>query len=277
MQSNPNPINYRFALAIPAHRLHRTVLLFDRRLNGSGGIDPAGMIRKYPPECLKLLSEWVEIAKKGMRLTGTIIVQTWRNLIQNRRCIAYTAELCVCQSADEHADKSTRPYYGIPFLKNGRLRADTYESQTGFAEDVLQFGGGIPVLWNGRVLTVEQIVAEVADFGHIWRLQVSSTTGTLAKDKQTFDRLQDAFHATRTKSAKVAADRLLDAAREASLDGQPLARERTYLHNLVGVREDGGLVSIVATGSLEELGELAQRAGAVSAVIVDNGGSRRVA
>lgn len=270
-------INYRNAISVPRKDLRWTELMFDPQLNGQGGIDPNGLVRKYPLECLRSLPEWLALACARISMTGVIIVQTWRNLIQNRRCIAWTREHGLCQSSTEFAETSGRPYYGISFLVDGSLRADRYHPADGLADDVRQFGGGVPVLWEGRVLTIEETVSEVIDFAHVWRLQVSTSQGTLAKDASAFAVLHQAFEASHGLSSAEASRLMMEAARSLSLNRPPLDRETGYPHNLVGVRADGGLVSLIAHGSLEGLAEMARAAGAVSAVVVDNGGSSALA
>ena len=264
-------------MTVPGDRLKRSRVMFDPALNGAGGIDPQNLSRRYPASCLREPESWLRMAEESAPMTGAVVVQTWRNLIQNPRCIAVVPGVGVIQSADEAAAQSARPFYGVSFLSNGRLRAETFDVAAGLHPDVLQFAGGIPVLWNGRVLTVEEICSEVADFGHIWRLLKLAPDGTPTKDKATFERLRATFNQYRYSAADDAGNALLEAARDAASYGPPLDRERSYLHNAVGVRRDGGLVIVVANGSLEELGEMSRDAGAESAIVVDNGGSCAVA
>ncbi|MBI3869842.1 MAG: hypothetical protein HY299_15070 [Verrucomicrobia bacterium] len=268
---------YHYSLSVPADRLRFCVLRYDQNLNQSVGIDTKTLKRGYPESCRKLPSEWLaEFERTGQLGKGIIVVQTWRNLIQNTGCPAWSKALGVCQAANEHAELHKRPYRGISFLMNGSLRADEFELSKALPDDVKQFGTGIPVLWNGRVLPLKEMALEVADFSHIWKMEVSTTRGSNEAELARFERFQQVYEKVRHEPWQSASEVLFEEARGSDSGDEPLDREHAYLHNLVGVRNDGGLVIIVATGSLEELGEYAKQAGAVSAIIVDNGGSCQV-
>jgi len=278
--------NYRFTLHVPARRLAKSFIMFDPDIRGCGGIDTKNLKRRYPDKCRKLIAEWLAICEHEGKLgAGPILIVTWRNLIQNPRDPAYTKALGICQSAVEQAELSRRPYRGISFLIGGRLRADAFLFSEPFPDDVQQFGTGIPVLWDGRVQTIEEMAPEVADFAHLWKLRVSTTQGSEAEAVDRYERLQAVFERCKHATAEEASREILEEARGSKISGEghgmtlldsPLEREDAYLHNAVGVDADGGLVVVIAHGSLERIGELAQEAGAVSAVVVDNGGSCQV-
>ena len=261
--------NYRFAISVPGDWLTGAYLYFDPRLCGSGGIDTADMSRDYPEDCRKPLSAWLTRHDAEQIPKGASLVQTFRDLIQNPRCIAYTEELGLCQSSHEQASLSQRPYFGISFLADGRLRADRFLPSEGFPEEIRQFGAGTPVLWEGRVLTLREFAPEASDPSHVWRFQ----SGSNEADMKRFRSLQSIFMEYRHEPEDIAAEALL---REAASD-PPLTRERSYLHNALGVREDSGLVIVVANGSLETIGQIALEAGATHAIVVDNGGSPAIA
>ena len=273
MTNTINAIDYRIVLSIPGEMIRRSRLMFHPDLRGSGGIDPKNLKRSYPAHCRKLPVEWLREAEKEEPFMGNVIMVSYRNLIQNARCVAFTRHLGLCESADEHASRSMRPFRGISFLRNGTIRADVYWPGRGMADDVEQFGGGIPVLWDGLVLTLDEMITEVCDFAHLWSLQINTTGESPVKEASLFERLQRVFEEVRHADALEARDRLLEEVRALSRSGSPLLREKRYLHTLLGSRQDGGPVAGVAHGSLEEIGEIARRAGAVSAVVVDNGGS----
>ena len=278
--------NYQFTLHMPASKLANPFLMFDPDMRGCGGINTRNLEREYPDKCRKHLGEWLAICERDGKLGGgPILIVSWRNLIQNPRDPAYTKELGICQSALEQAELSRRPYRGISFLSGGRLRADVFLFSEPFPDDVQQFGSGIPVLWDGRVQTIEEMAPEVADFAHLWKLRVSTTQGSEAEAVDRYKRLQAVFERCKHATAEEASRAIMEEARGSKINGEghcmtlldsPLAREDAYLHNAVGVDADGGLVVVIANGSLEKIGELAQEAGAVSAVVVDNGGSCQV-
>lgn len=272
-------IRYSFAFTVPADSLRKSTLLYDHQaLDGCGGIDPTDYSnRDYPEHSRKTLSSWLDDLKG--QTSRTVLIQTWRNAVQNPRCIMWSREQGICQSRHEHAERSRRPYYGIAVLKSGKLRAVKFLPSAGMPDDdVQQFGAGIPVLWSGQVLTIEQIAPEVADLSHLWRLPVSSTYPTSERDRETFDRLRAVFELHRHATTEEAAEAILDAARGRTEPRIPaLAREENYLHQAIGVLPDGGLVIVVAHGSLEQIGELAREAGATHAVVIDNGGSPAIA
>jgi hypothetical protein len=286
----PNSMNasthYQFSLHIPHEKLANAFLMFDPDLRGRGGIDPKNLVRDYPDKCRKTLDEWLAICERAGRLGGgPLLFVTWRNLIQNPGCPAYTQELGICQSLSEQAERSQRPYYGMSFLRGGKFRADSFLFSEEFPEDVLQFATGIPVLWNGEVLTIEDMAPHVSDFSHLWKFVVSSTRGSREEDLDRFARLQDVFVNHRHTSAQEASKALMEEARgskmieekgELKLFDAPLGRETSYLHNAVGVDAHGSPVVVLAHGSLERIGELAREAGAVAAVVVDNGGSPQI-
>ncbi|MCP5528162.1 MAG: ROK family protein [Verrucomicrobiales bacterium] len=270
--------HYQFILRIPGKALSRTALLYDPALNGSGGIDTKNLKRGYPESCLKLPAAWLEdYEQKAGVCSGPVVVQTWRNLIQNPRCPAWSRETGLCQSATEQAEHSRRPYYGISILNTGKLRAEKLWLSESVPQDVVCFGTGIPVLLERRVLTLEEMITEVADVAHLWALRVSTSRPSDPNEVLRYEELQRKFTAVRHAPAAEASEVLMEQVRSHAATGEPLTREHNYLHNLVGVLPDGGAVLAVAHGSLESLGEIAREAGAVAAIVVDNGGSCQVA
>lgn len=253
---------FDFSLSVPGDLLTGAELLFDHALlNGCGGIDLNDNTRRgYPDAARKELRVWYEnlAPSPGIRL-----VQTWRNLVQNPRSPAYDRLLGICQSRHERAELSRRPYYGIGFLSNGKVRGVRFLPSHGLPDDVVQFGPGTCVLEDERVRTIEEMAPDIGDFPHLWRFAKDSSVDRIERLRAVFDQV---LHAP----AEEAAAAILDEARG-------LPREHHYLHQAVGTRADGGVVIVVAHGSLEEIGEKARAAGAVFAVVVDNGGSPAVA
>src|SRR5262245_29163545 len=117
---NSATTNYRFVSRIPGDALAKSALLYDAALNGCGGINPQNGIRRYPESCLKLPSTWLaEFERKAGGCSGPVFVQTWRNIVQNRRCPAFSRETGLCQSEAEKAERSIRCYYGVATLDTG--------------------------------------------------------------------------------------------------------------------------------------------------------------
>ena len=130
-------ILYDFQISIPPGDLRRACLRFAPELHGSGGIDTSvGLQRGYPESCRKALHEWLALEEQHRPMSGLVLVQSWRNLIQNHRSIAWTRGLGIRQSAFEQAELSRRPYYGMAFLANGQLRAERFLPSDGLPDDV---------------------------------------------------------------------------------------------------------------------------------------------
>ena len=268
-----NSAHYHVVLSIPSSEIRRGALLYSQKLFRCGGIDQADFIRRYPDECRKCPSEWVDSWEGQSNSGKPLLVISWRNLVQNKRTPAFSREFGVCQTAAEQVEKSQRSYYGISFLEDGRLRADCLDFRKSIPDDILYWGAGIPVLWERRVSTMGEILPEVSDFPHLFDMTVTSAKGTDNQDLSRFKRFQQVYELVRLASVGEARKVLMEAFRTLKGEEKPLLRNHNYLHNFVGQRKDGGLVSVIAHGSLERIGELAREAGAVSGVIVDNGGS----
>lgn len=274
MQSTTDPIeiSQSFVLRIPLRRIRSAALSFDHALlNGRAGIDLLTRKRGYPSQCLRSPSEHLSwLTERGAIGSGPVITQTYRNCPQNPRCPLYTRHHGLCETASEEVTKSERPYYGLAHFDDGAVRGLAMDFRKPVPPDVRWWAAGIPVLWDGEIAHIERLVPEVADFCHLWRLQLRGSRRREV-DVENYRRLSTLFH-DHTHAPAVVASRVICTAAEQ----MGLQREHDYLHNAVGVGPEH-LVIVMAHGSLEHLGELAQKAGATHAVVVDNGGSCQVA
>lgn len=272
MKSNRVGIHYQTGIIIPRDRIQSIRLCYEPSLSQYSGIDTKNLVRGYPEHCLKLPEEWLALSEQGRPCGGgAVLVQTVRNCIQNLGCVVWSRGAGLCHSRNEYPEKRTRPYRGVGLLRTGGVCALEFVPSVAPPEEVDFFAAGIPVLWGGRVLTLEEIAPEVADFAHLWRFPERG-----GSDNSRFGRFQEAYEEARHRAGPKVAEIMIDLSRGSSSGGPALSREAAYLHNAVGVTQDGGMFMIVANGTLERIGELAKEAGAIAAIVVDNGGSCQI-
>jgi hypothetical protein len=264
-------IQLRTVIKVPFSALRASALAYHHAgLNGRMGIDTRQRKIVLPPGCKLSPGEHVEkLVEDGALGGGHVLMQTHRNAFQNPRSPIFSRKYGLCQAAGEEVEKSRRAYYGIAHLGDGRLRGLALHFDRPIPEEIQFWSAGVPVLWDGRVLTPEEMAPEAGDFCHLWDLRVYEGEGHRAEDVTRFDRLKAVFD--RHLHAPAA-----EAGRAILREARGLERESAYLHNAVGVGADA-LVIVLANGPLEFIGETARQAGATHAVVMDNGGSCQIA
>jgi hypothetical protein len=212
------------------------------------------------------------IDRSGDLGAGLLLTQTFRNCVQNPRCPVFTRAHGVCARSDEQVQRSARPYYGIACFGSGRFEGLAIDFRSGVPPEVQWWAAGIPLLWEGNVVSPQEMACEVADHSHLWRLNAAGPNHT-PDDVHRYEGLATIFR-SHIHSRADEANRAL----WAKADSMGLERQSGYLHNIIAVRQHKSLIMIVSTGALERLGELARDvAGATHAIVLDNGGSCQVA
>ena len=242
--------------------------VFDPKLSGTGGMDHPTNVREYPKEYRHLPQEFIDSLERigSLDAKSNLVIQSARNGHQNYRCPIYTREAGICLRNDEDFTRSERPYNVFGIYEDARMRPLRLDLRNQIPTDIRAFVGGIPVLWDREVCTLETMAPEVSDPPHLWRLRTTTDRGELVDNTARMQSITEVFKANLYNSAEAASRAVCKAA-------EGLEREADYLHNVLGVTDDGSVVMVMATGTLEHLGELAQKAGASHAICIDNGGS----
>lgn len=171
---------------------------------------------------------------------------------------------------DEDPRQSKRPYYGIAYCSDKTFRFVAMDFSKDVAEEIVWFVSGIPVLIDGKVPEVAEMVTEVYDPPHLFNLKVGESRGIVrADDKGAASKLKECFENNLYAAAPEASEELMAKARALGVADQI---SNDYFHHAIGVNDDSVYI-IMAHGSLQQLGHLALAAGAKGAVVVDNGGS----
>ena len=112
---------------LPASSLHSSHLMFDPSALDHCEIDTLDLRRSYRgQDPRRLPQEWLALLERQRSLgDGPVLVQTFRNLVQNLGCPGYSRDYGVVQAASEHVERRRRPYHGVSFLSDGRVRADS--------------------------------------------------------------------------------------------------------------------------------------------------------
>ncbi len=135
---------------------------------------------------------------------------------------------------------------------------------------------GQPVLWDGAVPPLEQMVARTYDLRHIWHLGWERWQRekwcAFQRHKEIHDALMTAFMTNLNKSVEDRANALKSIA-----EREHLAPEDRFLHSSLGVKPDGSLVVVMMHGSLRDVGCAHQSLGSQRVILLDNGGSVGVA
>lgn len=198
------------------------------------------------------------------------IVLSVRNVLSNLRCGAWVKGLTTrfLSVVGEEAKLSQRPFHVLG-MRDGKLEITELFLTKKNLQRYEWLISGVPVLWDDNSDLFERMVTEAADHSHIWHIprgsHPQSTPETVACWKQLHEQFQKVLYLSR----KDAFDLIIQ-------HTKGLKREDMYLHNVLGVDEEGRLVQKIAIGRLECLGSGLRQMGAHRAIMVDNGGSPTV-
>lgn len=258
---------------IPAERLKHCFLQFNPEKLDQCGIDTRDLSRTYPKgEPRQTAEQWAASLDETIG-DSPFYLQTFRNAVQNTGCPAYDTHYGVIQSDIENVQQHRRTYSGLAVMEDGRVEFKSLDLSRPVQSDIVRFISGIRVLDQGEVLCIEEMLPDIADISHAVQLNLFNGTLPNADEQLRFQRFQELYNEIRHgASGDEIAEKLLDAAR-GNQDEPPLLRTNSYLHNFCGTDKNGGLVLVTATGTLEEVAQIAKDAGAVSGAVVDNGGS----
>jgi hypothetical protein len=172
----------------------------------------------------------------------------------------------------EQPERSVRPYYGLG-SRAGKLVMDCALGAGHKPQEWPEFFcAGVPVLWEGLddESLFDLMLAEAADHSHIFELPRGHHPLATNETRAAWTRLHDVFvqqlYADQHTSSR--------AMRQALEQFEPpLRRCDSYLHAILGARQDGGLMCLFAHGRLENLGRIAERRGCRSGICIENSGS----
>lgn len=222
---------------------------------------------KHTAKSRLLIQEHAEKLMTEGRIDPNIptVVVSVRNTLSNLRCGAWVRSLTngFITVAEEDPAKSTRPYHIIGMRKDGQLEITEL-----FQKSLPQYEwafSGVPILWEDYLY--ERMITECADHSHIWHIPRGNHPQATEQTKKTWEQLHEIFRSVLYVDRKTAA-------KEINKCASGLEREKGYfLHNAMGVDDDGRLLQLSSMGSLEKLGTELQEMGARRALMVDNGGS----
>ncbi|MCR9245098.1 MAG: hypothetical protein NXI31_08695 [bacterium] len=267
MTPTEKPTNVQVDLSIihrtPVQAIHRLELGFDPlHLSGAGAMEQSTHARGYSPYATRTAADHLRVLEKQGRIDSASFctVESARNLVNNPRCLAWTRDHGFCAERNEDPTASQRGYYGLHRNTAGGLATRLLDLREPIPDNTEWFLSGTPVLWDDEICDLNTLCTEASDAAHVWQLE---------RTDERSQRLARVFLDQRHEKRSIAADALRGAA-----DGLP--RNSNYLHHGIGVGGERGeelLISVIAIGSLERIGEVARTAGARSLVVIDNGGS----
>ncbi|MBF0423643.1 MAG: hypothetical protein HQL73_11700 [Magnetococcales bacterium] len=201
-----------------------------------------------------------------------VLTISTRNVLANLRCWAYTQRKGILTTMEESAMPSVRSYFGLGYTRDGRFEMREEDGDSRKLQDRYEwFLSGVPLRWiplSDHEL-LECILSEAADPSHIFRLPRGKHPEKTDTSEAAWESLRNTFVSMKNESRKSVATRVSTMATQLGLE-----RERTYLHQVIGVDPDGNLCQIGDRDTLEALGQrLYETFGCERAICFDNGGS----
>jgi hypothetical protein len=222
--------------------------------------------RKTPTEHLQQL-----ISQKRLQKEVPLMVISCRNVLSNFRCIAYIKDLMPepLSVLYENPNQSKRAYH-ILGQKQGKLCIETWNPSKSSCKDYDWFISGVPVLWDDidPQDLYKKIVTEAADHSHVWVLPRGNHPDATDESRSLWQEIQNIFQVNVHDSRDNAY-----AAIEKCINKHTMTRETNYLHNILGLDNQGNLCQLVETGKLEDLGQKLAKRNVKRALCVDNSGS----
>lgn len=207
-------------------------------------------------------------------LNCPLIVISIRNVLSNLRCVAYLLKENENKplAVKDEIFSPQRPYHIIG-MKEAGLVMENFTPGAGLENEFNWFFSGVPVLWEGRneETLYQGIVAESSDHSHVWKIPRGSHPKATEKTREHWENLHEIYMKSLELSTFEASQRLL-----AYAETHQLEREDNYLHNVLGINDDGHLIQYIGKGRMEKLGEKLRQKGATKGIIVDNSGSSTV-
>ncbi|HBI33526.1 MAG TPA: hypothetical protein DEA43_04945 [Candidatus Moranbacteria bacterium] len=216
-----------------------------------------------------LLFESSEEGNKRIDHHKPTLVISVRNTLANLRCGAWVKSKTegFVTIVGENSNESKRPYHILGMKKDGKMEiTELFPTQENLAEYEWVFSG-VPILWEDYLY--ERMITEAADHAHIWHLPRGNHPKTTEQTSNDWKKLHDVFRSMLYEDRKTAAKEISSCAVELGLKKEI----SYYLHNAIGLDENGQLIQLSSIGSLEKLGTELSEMGAKRALMVDNGGS----
>lgn len=213
----------------------------------------------------------IQLRAGAVAPTKPLLALGMRNVLANLRA-PVVADGRLYSLVNETPLLSRRPYYGIG-TRAGTLHIDTALGPTDGPEvwDGF-FCAGVPVLWDDMsgAQLLDLMLCEASDHSQVFDLPRGAHPLADDESRARWSELHQTFetylHADQ-QSATHAIGRVL------SNFDPPLRRCEDYLHAVVGIREDGALVYLVANLRLELIGQIAKQRGCRRAICIENSGS----
>ena len=128
----------------------------------------------------------------------------------------------------------------------------------------------MPVLWDDIEPQdlYKRIVTEAADLSHVWVLPRGNHPDATDESRTLWQEIQNIFQVNVHESRDKAYTAIEDC-----IKNHTMKRETNYLHNILGLDNQGNLCQLVETGKLEDLGQKLAKRNVKRALCVDNSGS----
>ena len=206
------------------------------------------------------------VEDRELDAAAPLLVMSVRNVLSNHRCGAWVRGRCesfmTVETPAFRADESStafrekpassrRPYYLLCGKDDGSLELEAFVPEPVSLQEYVWAFSGVPVLWNDLSPDelLRSIVAEVHDHSHVWHLPRGNHPEANEESQGIWQAMHQVFLRHLDQPVDELSDRLLGMAEE-----RLLVREQSYLHNILGLREDGRLIQLVGAGKLERPG-----------------------
>jgi len=213
------------------------------------------------------------ISEKRLPEKSPLMVLSCRNVLSNFRCIAYIKELMpkpISVKEEGELCESKRSYH-ILGKKRGELCIETWKPWVTSYEEYDWFISGVPVLWDqaDKQTLYKKIVTETSDHSHVWVLPRANNPIATKETRKLWQDIQDIFQKHVLDDRDTAYNAI-----NSFIKTQSMTRENNYLHNIIGINDQGNLCQLVESGKLEDLGQkIANKRNVKRALCLDNSGS----
>lgn len=214
------------------------------------------------------------VANGRIKQDQPVLLVSVRNVLSNLRAIGYSKMLSQPLAVEGEVFTERRPYHILGWDAAGRFLIREFTLGRDSTDGLAGYLSGVPVLWDedDEQQLFRRLVSEAADHAHVWHLPRGRHPKATETSLQQWRDLHELFIAGLNASRESAASALINVA-----EAHGLKREHGYLHNILGVDDEGHLCQYIGIGCLEELGQrLRRQFGAKRALCVDNGGSVEV-
>jgi len=204
-------------------------------------------------KCLKTYSFHLE--SLGLKNADPWILLGVRNLGNNLRIVAFNLykNPQILQLRGENL-QSDRMYYCLTYNFEKRLNIEKVSFLN--VENYEWIVSGPPLVWDGKAVSIEEIIPYEYDLRHIWKI---------SNETEIFDLWCELSE----EEPEVIATKIQEFAFK-----KKYPRENSYLHTAIGISKDREyLIWLMAQGAFEDISRMLLQVGAWRAISLDQGGS----